>query len=235
AEEALRELESKQYDCMVLDLGLADMNGFKLLETVKENEVWRDLPIIVYTGKDLSPADDTKLRRYAETIIIKDASSPERLLDETALFLHRVEAELPEQKRRMLEQLHNSDDVFRGKQVLIVDDDVRNIFSLTSVLEERGMTVRFAENGRDGIEALQQHPDTDMVLMDVMMPEMDGYETMRAIREIPEFKSLPIISLTAKAMKGDREKSIAAGASDYITKPVDTDQLLSLMRVWLYR
>nr|MBA2572659.1 response regulator [Gemmatimonadota bacterium] len=235
AEEALRELESKQYDCMVLDLGLADMNGFNLLETVKENEVWRDLPIIVYTGKDLSPADDTKLRRYAETIIIKDASSPERLLDETALFLHRVEAELPEQKRRMLEQLHNSDDVFRGKQVLIVDDDVRNIFSLTSVLEERGMTVRFAENGRDGIEALQQHPDTDMVLMDVMMPEMDGYETMRAIREIPEFKSLPIISLTAKAMKGDREKSIAAGASDYITKPVDTDQLLSLMRVWLYR
>jgi CheY-like chemotaxis protein len=235
AEEALRELESKQYDCMVLDLGLADMNGFNLLETVKENEVWRDLPIIVYTGKDLSPADDTKLRRYAETIIIKDASSPERLLDETALFLHRVEAELPEQKRRMLEQLHNSDDVFRGKQVLIVDDDVRNIFSLTSVLEERGMTVRFAENGRDGIEALQQHPDTDLVLMDVMMPEMDGYETMRAIREIPEFKSLPIISLTAKAMKGDREKSIAAGASDYITKPVDTDQLLSLMRVWLYR
>ncbi len=235
AEEALRELESKQYDCMVLDLGLTDMNGFKLLEIIKENEAWRDLPIIVYTGKDLTPADDTKLRRYAETIIIKDANSPERLLDETALFLHRVEAELPEQKRRMLEQLHNSDDVFRGKQILIVDDDVRNIFSLTSVLEERGMVVRFAENGRDGIQALQDHPDTDLVLMDVMMPEMDGYETTRAIREIPDFKSLPIISLTAKAMKGDREKSIAAGASDYITKPVDSDQLLSLMRVWLYR
>jgi CheY-like chemotaxis protein len=235
AEEALHELESKHYDCMVLDLGLAEMSGFNLLETVKQHESWRDLPIIVYTGRDLSPADDTRLRRYAQTIIIKDANSPERLLDETALFLHRVEAELPEQKRRMLEQLHNTDDVFRGKQILIVDDDVRNIFSLTSVLEQRGMIVRFAENGRDGVQALRDHPETDLVLMDVMMPDMDGYETTQAIREIPDFKNLPIISLTAKAMKGDREKSIAAGASDYITKPVDTDQLLSLMRVWLYR
>ncbi len=166
---------------------------------------------------------------------MKDVKSPERLLDETALFLHRVEAKLPEQKRRMLERLHNTDAVFAGKRVLIVDDDVRNIFSLTSMLEEHGMQVAFAENGRDAIGLLRENEDVDIVLMDIMMPEMDGYETTRAIREIPTLKSLPIIALTAKAMKGDREKTIAAGASDYITKPVDTEQLLSLMRVWLYR
>jgi CheY-like chemotaxis protein len=161
--------------------------------------------------------------------------SPERLLDETALFLHRVEAKLPEHKRRMLERLHNADAVFAGKHVLIVDDDVRNIFSLTSVLEDHGMRVSFAENGKYAIDLLKGTPDVDLVLMDVMMPEMDGYETTRAIRQIPELRNLPIIALTAKAMKGDREKCIAAGASDYITKPVDTEQLLSLMRVWLYR
>jgi CheY-like chemotaxis protein len=193
------------------------------------------IPIIIYTGKELSPAEETRLRKYAETIIVKDVKSPERLLDETALFLHRVEAKLPEQKRRMLERLHNADAVFSGKRVLIVDDDVRNIFSLTSMLEDHGMQVAFAENGRDAITMLQERPDYDIVLMDIMMPGMDGYETTRAIREIPELKALPIIALTAKAMKGDREKTIAAGASDYITKPVDTDQLLSLMRVWLYR
>ncbi|MBV9110198.1 MAG: response regulator, partial [Gemmatimonadetes bacterium] len=235
AEEALRELAEKHYDCMVLDLGLQGTDGFKLLEQVKGTESVQDLPIIVYTGKDLSREDETQLRRYAETIILKDAKSPERLLDETALFLHRVEAKLPEQKRRMLERLHSSDTLFSGRRVLIVDDDVRNIFSLTSVLEGQGMNVVFAENGKDAIEVLKSHPDVDIVLMDVMMPEMDGYETTRAIREMPQFAELPIISLTAKAMKGDREKSISAGASDYITKPVDTDQLLSLMRVWLYK
>jgi CheY-like chemotaxis protein len=165
---------------------------------------------------------------------VKDARSPERLLDETSLFLHRVEARLPQAKRRMLEQLHSAEEVFNGKKVLIVDDDVRNVFALTSVLEANGMDVIFAENGKDGIECLRANPDVDLVLMDIMMPEMDGYQTMQAVRQIPEFKQLPIISLTAKAMKGDREKSIASGASDYITKPVDTDQLLSLMRVWLY-
>jgi CheY-like chemotaxis protein len=194
-----------------------------------------DLPIIIYTGKELSQAEETKLRKFAETIIVKDVKSPERLLDETALFLHRVEAKLPEQKRRMLERLHNADAVFSGKRVLIVDDDVRNIFSLTSMLEDHGMQVSFAENGRDAVALLRERQDFDLVLMDIMMPEMDGYETTRAIRQIPELKALPIIALTAKAMKGDREKTIAAGASDYITKPVDTDQLLSLMRVWLYR
>jgi len=235
AEDALRELATGHFDCMVLDLGLQGVSGFELLETVKANPAMRDLPIIIYTGKELSQAEETKLRKFAETIIVKDVKSPERLLDETALFLHRVEAKLPEQKRRMLERLHNADAVFAGKRVLIVDDDVRNIFSLTSMLEDHGMQVSFAENGRDAIAMLKERADFDLVLMDIMMPEMDGYETTRAIREIPELKSLPIIALTAKAMKGDREKTIAAGASDYITKPVDTDQLLSLMRVWLYR
>jgi CheY-like chemotaxis protein len=236
AEEALEELDRTEYDCMVLDLGLADMSGFELLEKVKGDASRHDLPIIVYTGKSLSPAEETRLRKYAETIIVKDVKSPERLLDETALFLHRVEANLPEQKRRMLERLHTADAVFHGKRVLVVDDDVRNIFSLTSMLEEHGVEVSFAENGRDALSWLDAHADgVDLVLMDVMMPEMDGYETTRAIRARPELRALPIIALTAKAMKGDREKCIAAGASDYITKPVDPEQLLSLLRVWLYR
>ncbi|HEY7234134.1 MAG TPA: response regulator, partial [Gemmatimonadaceae bacterium] len=234
--EALHELEVKHYDCMVLDLGLqGGQDGFELLETVKADRAMRDLPIIIYTGKELTREEETRLRRFADTIIIKDVKSPERLLDETALFLHRVEAKLPEQKRRMLERLHNADAVFAGKHVLIVDDDVRNIFSLTSVLEDHGMRVSFAENGKYAIDLLEKTPHVDLVLMDVMMPEMDGYETTRAMRQIQEFRNLPIIALTAKAMKGDREKCIAAGASDYITKPVDTEQLLSLMRVWLYR
>jgi CheY-like chemotaxis protein len=237
-EEALDELHRGHFDCMVLDLGLGGgMSGFELLERVKgdDRQAVREIPIIIYTGRDLSQAEETRLRKYAETIIVKDVKSPERLLDETALFLHRVEAKLPESKRRMLEQLHHTDAVFAGKNVLIVDDDVRNIFSLTSVLESHGMNVAFAENGKDALARLESGPDVDLVLMDVMMPEMDGYETTRAIRQNPRFKSLPIIALTAKAMKGDREKCIAAGASDYITKPVDTEQLLSLMRVWLYR
>jgi CheY-like chemotaxis protein len=233
SEEALAELQKKRFDCMVLDLKLPDMTGFKLLEQMKKDGR-STLPVIVYTGQELTRREETRLKKYAETIIVKDARSPERLLDETSLFLHRVEARLPQAKRRMLEQLHSIEEVFKGKKVLIVDDDVRNVFALTSVLEANGMEVIFAENGRDGIETLQASPDVDLVLMDIMMPEMDGYQTMAAVREIPEFEQLPIISLTAKAMKGDREKSIASGASDYITKPVDTDQLLSLMRVWLY-
>jgi signal transduction histidine kinase/DNA-binding response OmpR family regulator/HAMP domain-containing protein len=236
SEEALAALDSeKPFDCMVLDLKLPKMTGFALLEKVKTDERSHSLPVIVYTGKELTRREETKLKRYAETIVVKDARSPERLLDETSLFLHRVESKLPESKRKMLEQLHNSDALFVGKKVLIVDDDVRNVFALTSALEANGMDVLFAENGREGIEALQSAGNVDLVLMDVMMPEMDGYETTQAIRLLPEFEKLPIIALTAKAMKGDRERSIAAGASDYITKPVDTDQLLSLMRVWLYQ
>ncbi|MFN2637239.1 MAG: HAMP domain-containing protein [Gemmatimonadaceae bacterium] len=237
ADEALSKLHEKHFDCMVLDLGLStgDMSGFDLLEKVKSDPDNHDLPIIIYTGKDLSQEDETKIKKYAETIIVKDVKSPERLLDETALFLHRIEAKLPEQKRKMLEHLHDADSVVAGKNILVVDDDVRNIFSLTSMLEDHGMVVRFAENGKQAIDQLKKDPNVDAILMDVMMPEMDGYETTKAIREMDQFKTLPIIALTAKAMKGDREKCIAAGASDYITKPVDTEQLLSLLRVWLYR
>ena len=193
------------------------------------------MPVIVYTGKALTRREETKLKKFSDAIVVKDASSPERLLDETSLFLHRIERKLPQDKRRMLEQLHSADDVFKGTKILIVDDDVRNVFALTSVLEASGMEVLYAENGNDGIDCLRSNPDVDLVLMDIMMPELDGYQTIRAIRDEEQFEQLPIISLTAKAMKGDREKSIASGASDYITKPVDTDQLLSLMRVWLYK
>jgi CheY-like chemotaxis protein len=191
--------------------------------------------VIVYTGRDLTRREETRLQKYAETVIVKDVRSPERLLDETALFLHRVEAKLPAEKRRMLEQLHSADEVFRDKKVLIADDDVRNVFALASVLERHGMQVRFAETGNEALAVLEEDPEIDLVLMDIMMPELDGYETMQLVRAQERFAKLPIISLTAKAMKGDREKSISSGASDYITKPVDTDQLLSLMRVWLYR
>jgi signal transduction histidine kinase/CheY-like chemotaxis protein/HAMP domain-containing protein len=235
SEDALVELGDKPYDCMVLDLSLPDGSGFQLLEKIKKTKRYAGLPVIVHTGKDLTRREETRLKKYADTIIVKDVRSPERLLDETSLFLHRIEARLPHDKRKILEQLHNADAVFEGKKVLIVDDDVRNVFALASVFEGRGMDVLFAENGREGLATLQANPDVDLVLMDIMMPEMDGYETTRAVRELPEFKALPIVALTAKAMKGDREKSIASGASDYITKPVDVDQLLSLMRVWLYQ
>jgi CheY-like chemotaxis protein len=234
-EAALEALALERFDCMVLDLKLPDMGGFDLLEKLKEDEQHSSIPVIVYTGKELTRREETKLKKFAESIVVKDASSPERLLDETSLFLHRVERKLPKEKRRMLEQLHSADEVLKQRKILIVDDDVRNVFALTSVLESNGMDVLYAENGKDGIELLRNHPEIDLVLMDIMMPGMDGYETMRVIRSEESFNQLPIISLTAKAMKGDREKSIASGASDYITKPVDTDQLLSLMRVWLYK
>jgi CheY-like chemotaxis protein len=230
---ALDALMSSRFDCMVLDLTLPDINGFELLDKISKDEYLRDLPVVVYTAKDLNRKEVTKLKRIGKTIVIKDARSPERLLDETALFLHRSHASLPEQQRRMLDAIHAADGGLAGRKVLIVDDDLRNIFALSSVLERQKMKVSFAENGRDGIEVLEKDPSIEIVLMDIMMPEMDGYDTMRAIRRIPRFKSLPIITLTAKAMKGDRDKCIAAGASDYITKPVDVSQLLSLMRVWL--
>ncbi|MDP3668622.1 MAG: response regulator [Telluria sp.] len=231
---ALEALRSSHFDCMVLDLTLPDVSGFELLDVIGKESTLRDLPIVIYTAKDLTRKEVTKLKRYAKTIVIKDARSPERLLDETALFLHRSHASLPELQRRMLEEIHAADGGLAGRKVLIVDDDLRNIFALSSLLERQQMQVSFAENGRDGIEVLEKDPSIEIVLMDIMMPEMDGYDTMRAIRRIPKFKSLPIITLTAKAMKGDRDKCIAAGASDYITKPVDVAQLLSLMRVWLH-
>jgi HAMP domain-containing protein/CheY-like chemotaxis protein/signal transduction histidine kinase len=231
---ALAALNQGHFDCMVLDLTLPDISGFDLLDQIGKEPGLRDLPIVIYTAQELTRKEVTKLKRYAKTIVIKDARSPERLLDETALFLHRSHASLPELQRKMLDEIHAADGGLAGRKVLIVDDDLRNIFALSSLLERQQMQVSFAENGRDGIEVLEKDPGIEIVLMDIMMPEMDGYDTMRAIRRIPKFKSLPIITLTAKAMKGDRDKCIAAGASDYITKPVDVAQLLSLMRVWLH-
>jgi CheY-like chemotaxis protein/signal transduction histidine kinase len=233
--EALDALKAQGFDCMVLDLSLPDIDGFDLLDMIGNEAALRDLPVVVYTAKELSRKEVTRLKRIAKTIVIKDARSPERLLDETALFLHRSPTSLPEMQRRMLEDVHASESGLAGRKVLIVDDDLRNIFALSSVLERQQMKVLFAENGKDGIEVLEKDPGIEIVLMDIMMPEMDGYDTMRAIRKNPRFKSLPIITLTAKAMKGDRDKCLAAGASDYITKPVDVAQLLSLMRIWLHQ
>ncbi|MGH9765766.1 MAG: response regulator, partial [Blastocatellia bacterium] len=235
AADALAALADQQFDCMVLDLRLPDMSGFELIEKLQRELGQNDLPIIVYTGKDLTEKEERQLKQVASAIVVKEANSPERLLAETALFLHRVEANLPEPKRRMIEQVMRKDPILTGKKVLIVDDDVRNIFALSSALESYDMEVVHAENGREGINLLHKTPDVDLVLMDIMMPEMDGYETMQAIRKIDEFESLPIIALTAKAMKADRDKCIEAGASDYISKPLDIDQLLSLLRVWLHR
>ncbi|CAM3635622.1 MULTISPECIES: response regulator [Saccharibacillus] len=232
--QALEELQRHHYDCMVLDLMLSDMTGFEMLDRIREDDRLRDLPIIIYTGKDLDSKEETKLRQYAESIIVKDVKSPERLLDETTLFLHRVEADLPEDKRKILQKLHNKETLFEGKKILLVDDDVRNVFALSSVLEGYRMDVTFAENGREAIETLEERTDFDLILMDMMMPEMDGYEAMRLIRQMPGFERIPIIALTAKAMKEDRSKCIEAGASDYVKKPIQTEQLLSLMRVWLY-
>ncbi|WP_235425770.1 HAMP domain-containing protein [Cellvibrio mixtus] len=232
--DALNALSSTHFDCVVLDLTLPDMSGFDVIDSMAKHDAMRDVPVVVYTAKDLSRKEITKLKRVGKTIVVKDARSPERLLNETSLFLHRAHASMPEPQRRMIEAIRDADSGLAGRKVLIVDDDLRNIFALSSVLERQNMKVLFAENGRDGIEVLEKDPEIEIVLMDIMMPEMDGYDTMRAIRHIPRFKSLPIITLTAKAMKGDRDKCIAAGASDYITKPVDIPQLLSLMRVWLH-
>ena len=211
------------------------MTGFELLEKIHAEPALAELPVVVFTGKDLTAAEQSQLRSLAKSIVLKDVQSPERLLDETALFLHRVVTELPAPKQLMLERLHGSKEILRDRLVLIVDDDARNIFALTSVLENHDMRVLSATNGRQAIDLIERTPGIDMVLMDIMMPEMDGFETMREIRKMPRFRTLPILALTAKAMKGDREKCLDAGASDYIAKPVDTNQLLSLLRVWLYR
>jgi CheY-like chemotaxis protein/signal transduction histidine kinase/CHASE3 domain sensor protein len=233
-EQAIRLLSSEPFDCIVLDLGLADMSGFDLLEHIHNLEESRRIPVIIHTGQELTREDTQRLERYAESIIIKGAKSPERLLNEVTLFLHVMESELPEDKQRMIRTTLDTEKLLVGKKVLLVDDDMRNIFSLSSVLGEKGMLVVEAENGKVALTRLEEHPDVNIVLMDVMMPEMDGYEATRRIREDPRFARLPVIALTAKAMKGDREACLKAGASDYITKPVDLDRLLSLLRVWLY-
>jgi CheY-like chemotaxis protein/CHASE3 domain sensor protein len=235
AADALAALEKERFDCIVLDLMLPDKSGVELIREINRRLGLHAPPVIVYTGKELSPREETELRSLSESIIVKDARSPERLLDETALFLHRVQARLPEAKRRMLDQVRKQDAVLTGRRVLVVDDDVRNIFALTAALEGYGMIVKFAESGKAAIESLDKDPVCDVVLMDVMMPEMDGNEATRRLRRDGRFAKMPIIAVTAKAMKGDRERSIEAGASDYITKPVDTEKLISLLRVWLYR
>ncbi|MFV0350349.1 MAG: response regulator [Halodesulfovibrio sp.] len=232
--EAFRELENGGYDCMILDLGLEDMSGFDLLEQIRQSETSVRVPVIIYTGRDLTREEEKQLNRYAETIIIKGVKSPERLLDESALFLHRVEANLPEEKRRMLKQVHDKEAVLTSKTVLLVDDDMRNVFALSSLLEEKQMQVIIARNGQECLDKLNEGLRPNAVLMDIMMPVMDGYEAMREIRKQRAFAKLPIIALTAKAMKGDRSKCIEAGASDYLAKPVDTEKLLSMLRVWLY-
>jgi signal transduction histidine kinase/CheY-like chemotaxis protein/HAMP domain-containing protein len=233
--EGLELLNEGTVDCMVLDLRLPDMTGFELLDKVSAEPTLSNLSVVVFTGKELTPEEQAQLKTVAKSIILKDVQSPERLLDETALFLHRVVTDLPREKQAMLERLHGSNEILRHRKILVVDDDARNIFALTSLLENHEMNVISATNGRDAIEIIEKTADLDIVLMDIMMPDMDGYETMRNIRQIPKFRTLPILALTAKAMKGDREKCLDAGASDYIAKPVNTDQLLSLMRVWLFR
>ncbi len=233
--EALRILREEPCDCVVLDLRLPDMTGFEVLESISADADLSDLPVVVFTGRELSAEEDARLHAMARSIVVKGVESPERLLDETSLFLHRVVAELPEHKRRMLERLHGSDDDLVGRTVLLVDDDARNIFALSSVLERRGMRVLTATTGREAIGLIEQTPDIALVLMDIMMPEMDGYQTMGVIRANPAFRRLPILALTAKAMKGDREKCLEAGASDYLAKPVNTEQLLSALRMWLHR
>jgi CheY-like chemotaxis protein len=233
--EAIEAVTKEPFDCVVLDLRLPDMTGFEVLERLGETPNLNDLPVVVFTGKELSPEEDARLHSLARSVVVKGVESPERLLDETALFLHRVVADLPAEKQRMLDRLHHSDDALVGRKVLVVDDDVRNIFALSSVLERRGMTVLTAGTGREAIATLEATPEVAIVLMDIMMPEMDGYETMQVIRQNSLFRRLPIIALTAKAMKGDREKCLEAGASEYLAKPVNTEQLLSALRVWLHR
>jgi HAMP domain-containing protein/signal transduction histidine kinase/DNA-binding response OmpR family regulator len=233
--DALEALREHQIDCAVLDLRLPDMSGFDLLEVIRDDPTLSNLPIVVFTGRELSPEEDAQLRLIARSVVVKGVESPERLLDETALFLHRVIADLPEDKRNMLERLHKSDEDLVGKTVLLVDDDARNIFALSSALERRGINVLTATTGNEAIARVQSTPGLAIVLMDIMMPEMDGYQTTQIIRASPAFSQLPIIALTAKAMKGDREKCIEAGASDYLAKPVDTEQLLSVLRMWIHR
>ncbi|MGB7310826.1 MAG: response regulator, partial [Candidatus Acidiferrales bacterium] len=233
--DALTSIKAEPFDCVVLDLRLPDMSGFEVLEQLRDDAAISDVPVVVFTGKELSPEEDVRLHTLARSVVVKGVESPERLLDETSLFLHRVVADLPAEKQRMLDRLHRSDEALVGRKVLVVDDDVRNIFALSSVLERRGMTVLTAGTGREAITTLESTPDVAIVLMDIMMPEMDGYETMQVIRRNASFRRLPIIALTAKAMKGDREKCLEAGASEYLAKPVNTEQLLSALRMWLHR
>ena len=232
---AIEALSNRTFDIIVTSIDLPGRKAFDLVDEIRERSEQHDVPLVIYSTRELSKKEEIHMKRLTQTSVLKDVRSPERLVDEVSLFLHRRVDSLSQEKRAMLQQLHRADTVLTGKKVLIVDDDIRNIFAMTSILEPHQMQLLSAETGKAAIESLQNDPEIDIVLMDIMMPDMDGYDTMRAIRKLGKFRSLPIIALTAKAMKGDREKCIEAGASDYISKPVDTEQLLALLRVWLYR
>jgi CheY-like chemotaxis protein len=236
--QALAQLKETTFDCMIMDLSLPDLSGYELLTRMSEQDEVSFPPVIVYTGRSLTAAEEQQLRRFSKSIIIKDARSPERLLDEVTLFLHQVESALPAQMQQMLKMARDRDGTLEGRRILVVEDDVRNVFALTSVLEPKGAKVVLARNGREALEALdrsrgESDTEIDLVLMDMMMPEMDGLTAMREIRKQPVWKKLPIIALTAKAMRDDQEKCLAAGANDYIPKPLDVEKLLSLVRVWM--
>jgi CheY-like chemotaxis protein len=233
--EALQELGANTFDCVVTDLTLPDASGHDLLEQMASDDAYSFPPVIVYTGRSLSAEDEQKLRRYSSSIIVKGARSPERLLSEVTLFLHQVEAGLPVDRQRMLRQVRDREAVFAGKKILLAEDDVRNIFALTSILEPKGAELILARNGREALDVLDTNPDVDLVLMDIMMPEMDGLTAMTAIRARGgRFAALPIIALTAKAMRDDQERCLSAGANDYLAKPLDVEVLLSLIRVWMH-
>jgi CheY-like chemotaxis protein len=233
--EALQVLADQQVDCMILDLSLPDMSGFEVLKKLNEQKNDTIPPIIIYSAQDLTREEVDALNYYTSSIIIKGAHSPDRLLDEASLFLHRVVSKLPEKKQQMINALYEPDQAYRDKKILLTDDDMRNVFAISKILEDKGMQVYKAANGQKALDLLAAEPEIDLVLMDIMMPVMDGIEAIQKIREQKQFSSLPIIALTAKAMAADRENCIEAGASDYMSKPVDINQLLSLMRVWLYR
>jgi CheY-like chemotaxis protein len=232
-EEALKLLHANVFDCMIIDLKLPDMQGRELLERMSREEIASFPPVIVYTGRSLTRAEEAELQKYSRSIIIKGARSPERLLDEVTLFLHKVESELSSERQDMLKAVRSRDRVFEGRRILLVDDDVRNIFALTSALEQKGAIVEIGRNGFEALEKLESVPDIDLVLMDIMMPVMDGLEATRRIRADQRFARLPIIAITAKAMKDDQEQCLAAGASDYLAKPIDLSRLYSLLRVWM--
>jgi CheY-like chemotaxis protein len=234
-DEALGKIKAGMADCVVLDMGLPDISGYDLLEKIKTSEEYGDIPVIIYTGKDLSRQEENKIKNYASAIVIKTANSYKRLLDETKLFLHKVDQTIKNGATTGNSKPYQNEKGLSGKTALIVDDDIRNIFALTKVLEAQNMEIISAGDGLEALSELENKPDFDVILMDIMMPNMDGYEAMQEIRKKPQFKNLPIIALTAKAMIGDREKCIKAGASDYISKPLDADKLLSLLRVWLYK
>jgi CheY-like chemotaxis protein len=233
ASAALEQLRTTTFDCMVLDLALPDATGFELLEKMATDDAYSFPPVIVYTGRAVSQIEEQQLRRYSKSIIIKGAKSPERLLDEVTLFLHKVEESLPAEQQRLLRLARSRESVFEGRRILLVEDDVRNVFAITRVLEPHGAKLTIARNGIEALAALQQHADLELALMDIMMPEMDGLTAMQEIRKQPAWAKLPIIALTAKAMPDDRQRCLDAGANDYVTKPIDIEKLLSLLRIWL--